>query len=62
MGELTVLEVSVAAFRPEDEKTADSDIEYDSCCAEPPDHRITQKVDLTVISDPEILQHEIVSV
>ena len=53
--EHTVLEISVAALRTKDEETTDGGVGKHSSGAEIPDQWVAQKVNLTVILDPEIL-------
>ena len=53
---LTILEVLEATLGAKYEKTADGSIEAYSGRAQPPDHGVTEQVNLAMISDPEILQ------
>lgn len=59
---LTVIEVPVATFLPEDEESTDECVESHCQCTGPPDHGVPDKVDLFVVFDPEILYMKFVSV
>ena len=52
----TVVKVLVAALGTQYEQPANSHVESDRCCAEPPDHRVAEQVNLAVVLHPEVLQ------
>ena len=52
---LTIIEISITAFCPEDEKAADGHVCDCGKCARPPNEWIADKIDLFVIFDPEVL-------
>ena len=53
---LTVIEISVPAFCSKDEKATDGHVCNGGECTRPPDERITEKINLFVVLDPEILR------
>lgn len=58
---LTVVEVLESPLCPQDEQSPNTEVGEDGEGAEPPDYRVSDQVDLSVILDPEILEkgHEV---
>ncbi len=52
---LTVVKISVATFLAEDEETADEGVKTYGKSAGPPNHRVSDEVNLLVVLNPEVL-------
>jgi hypothetical protein len=55
-GRLTVMEILVSSFIANDKKTTDGDIERDRCGTDPPGESVSDKINMSMIFDPEVLE------
>lgn len=54
---LTVIKISIATFRSQNEEPASYAINDNGRCAKPPNERITHQVDLTMVFYPKVLRN-----
>lgn len=56
---LTLVQVAETSLVPQDEHTADEDVDADGDRAGPPDDGVTDEVDLSMVLDPEVLNRQL---
>lgn len=55
--ERTIVEIFKSSLLSQDQQTTNTHIRHNSKCAQPPHHRIADKVDLAMVFHPEILEN-----